>query len=84
MKMTELRKKLLKLALTLFVFGLVLFGLTYLFYHHITPTGFCTEKQMAPGKPMITNMIGLGGVVITAGAIISALAAIIVAEKEKD
>lgn len=83
MKIKGLRKKLLKLALVLFVLTIAVFTLTYLFFHYMTPEGFSAVKQAVPGKPLLTDMLAFFGVDLLTGTIGSALAALIVADKEK-
>ena len=51
------KRNLRKLSLYTLIIGLMLLGITYLMFHHLTDNGF-TTYQNEPGKPFITNMIG--------------------------
>ena len=73
----------LKLALVLFILTIAVFTLAYLFFHYMTPEGFSTVKQAVPGKPLLTDMLAFFGVDLLTGSIGTALAALIVADKEK-
>lgn len=57
-----MKKKFHILALCSFSLALFLFLVTYILFHHLSPTGFTAVPQTVPGKPFITMLFGIWGV----------------------
>ena len=55
----KLAQNLRKLALIEFIMSAVSFVINYFFFHFVTDEGITTVWQPEPGKPFITDLIGL-------------------------
>ena len=64
------KNKFLKLSLYSFVSGIVVFIINYFFYHFVTDEGITTVWQPEPGKPFVSNMIGILAVLFIFASII--------------
>jgi hypothetical protein len=56
------KKNFIKLAILSLVIGVVLLIIDYFIFHYITDTGFTTIKQDEAGKPFVTLLVGIFGV----------------------
>ena len=57
----NIAKKLRKLGLIEFIMSAVSFVIDYCFFHFVSDEGITTVWQPEPGKPFITDLIGLLG-----------------------
>lgn len=58
-----MRKKFITLSNRSFLWALGIFVLSFLIYHYITPEGTITlVSQNQPGKPMVTELFAIWGV----------------------
>lgn len=58
------RKKFIKLSLYSFGLSLIVFVLTYFCFHFLTDSGFSLTWHEEPGKPFVTNMMGVFAVLL--------------------
>ena len=71
-----MKKKWYQLSLWCFLLALAIFVLSYIFYHHFTPTGvFTAVWQEEAGKPFVTLLLAVWGVLFLFGSSISFLVA---------
>lgn len=74
-----MNRKLKKLAVWCFLLALVIFAVTYVMFHYMTPEGTLTMvRQEGAGKPFVTLLFGIWGVLFLFGSVMSLLAARIV------
>ncbi len=67
-----MNKKLKKLSVWSFAIAVAIFVLTYNLFHHFTPEGFFTTAWLdEPGKPFITFLFGIWGVMFLFTGVIS-------------
>ena len=67
-----MRKKCNTLALWSFVLALAIFILSYILYHHTLPGGvFTAVWQPEPGKPMVTWLFAIWGVMFLFASVMS-------------
>ena len=77
------RKKLLRFSMWQAIIGAVVFVINYFFFHFVTDAGISLQWQPEPGKPFVTELIGIFGVLFFFGAVVSLLAALIFFDKNK-
>ena len=77
------RKRLLKFSMWQAIIGAVVFVINYFFFHFVTDSGISLQWQPEPGKPFVTELIGIFGVLFLFGAVVSLLAALIFFDKNK-
>ena len=69
-----MRKKCNRLALWSFLLALAIFVLSYILYHYTLPSGaFTLIRQPEPGKPMITLLFAIWGVLFLFGSVMNLL-----------
>lgn len=69
-----MRKKCNTLAAWSFVLALAIFAFSYVLYHHTLPGGAFTHLwQPAPGKPMVTLLFSIWGVLFLFAGVMSLL-----------
>ena len=72
------------LAVCTFAIALGIFVLTYFLYHYMGPDGrFLPVPQSAPGKPFVTLLFGIWGVMFLFSSVISVLIGMIFCPKNK-
>ena len=76
-----MKNKLKKLAKITFFLSLADFALSYVCFHFLTDTGFTTVWQPEAGKPYVTLMIMILGVLFLFASILSLLIAKIVCDE---
>jgi len=64
-----MKRKCRKLSLALLVSAVITFIITYFFYHYLTPDGFILVWQPEPGKPYVTFLFALLGVLLLLSSI---------------
>lgn len=78
------KNKFLKLSLYSFISGIVVFVINYFFYHFVTDEGITTVWQPEPGKPFVSNMIGVLAVLFIFASIICLFISFIFFDKNKN
>ena len=79
-----MKQKLNKLSCWCFLLAVVIFGFDYLCFHFLTDSGFTAIWHPEAGKPFVTEMIGILGVLFLFAGIMSLLAGkILFTEKEE-
>jgi hypothetical protein len=69
-----MKKKWNALAVCSFIIALVIFAVTYVLFHHTGDNGcFVAAYQKTPGKPFITLLFGVWGVMFLFSAVMSFL-----------
>ena len=76
------KKKLLKLAWVTAVIGLVVLLLAYFCFHYVTDAGITLEWHAEAGKPFVTILIGVFGVLFMFTSVFSLLLAWIFGKNE--
>jgi len=76
------RKNFLKLSLTTFVVGILLLAFTYFFYHFATDAGISLVWHKEIGKPFVTNLLGVFGVLFVWASVMSFLIGVIFFKKQ--
>ena len=75
------RQKLFKFSLINLAIGIAVLAIAFFFFHFVTDTGITTAFQKEAGKPFVTMLIGVFGVLFFFASAISALAALIFTPK---
>ena len=78
------RKNLLKLSLITLIIGLLVLAIEYFFFHFVTDEGITTVWQPEPGKPFVSNMIGVLAVLFIFASIICLFISFIFFDKNKN
>ena len=68
-----MKQKMKKLSAWCFGLSLVTFALNYVCFHFLTDAGFTTVWQPEPGKPWVTLLVAVLGVLFLFGSIMSLL-----------
>ena len=68
-----MRRKCNILALWSFVLALAVFLCSYILYHYTLPGGFTAAWQPEPGKPMVTWLFAIWGVMFLFASVMSLL-----------
>ena len=76
------KKKLLKLSWMTAVIGLVVLLLAYFCFHYVTDAGITLEWHAEAGKPFVTILIGVFGVLFMFTSVLSLLLAAIFGKEE--
>ena len=76
------RTALFKFALILLLIGLAVLAIAYYFFHFVTDEGPTLTFHEEAGKPFVTMLIGMLGVLFLFGSAVSALAAALLLPKE--
>lgn len=77
-------KSLKKFSLITLIIGLVVLVIAFFFFHFVTDTGITTVFQKEAGKPFVTLLIGIFGVLNVFASLISFISAIIFFPKDKN
>ena len=77
------RENILKLSLYSFICGLVVLVINYFFFHFVTDEGISLTWQPEPGKPFVTDLIGMLAVLFIFASAMCLLRANIFYPKEK-
>ena len=78
-----MRKKLLRFSAYQAIIGAVILAIDFFFFHFITDSGIVLIWQPEPGKPFITELIGILGTLFIFGAAVSLLAMCIFFDKKE-
>ena len=77
-------KRIKKLSAWCFVLAVVTFAVDYVCFHFLTESGFAAVWRPEAGKPFVTEMVGILGVLFLFAAIMSLLInKIVFTEKEE-
>jgi len=76
------KKNFLKLSLYSFISSVTIFILNYFFFHFVTDQGISSIWQPEPGKPFVTDLIGILAVLFLFTSIICLFISIIFFPKE--
>ena len=80
-----MKKKLTVLSRWCFALAVVAFAVDYVCFHFLTNSGFTAVWQPEAGKPFVTEMVGILGVLFLFASIMCLLTGrILFAEKEDD
>ena len=77
------RDKFLKLSLYCAIISVVIFIINYFFYHFVTDDGISLTWNPEPGKPFVSDLIGMFAVLFLFASVMSLLIAHIFYPKEK-
>ena len=77
------RKNLFKFSIITLVIGVLVLAISFFFFHFVTDEGISLIWHEEAGKPFVTLLIGIFGVLFVFASALSSLAALIFFEKEK-
>ena len=79
-----MKKKLYILSICTFFIALAIFVFTYFLYHYMGSDGqWLTVWQPTPGKPFVTLLFGIWGVMFLFSSVMSALSAVVFCSDQK-
>ena len=76
------KSKLQKLSLVCLIIGLVVMAIAYFFFHFVTDDGITLVWHPEAGKPFVTDMIGMLGVLFVWSSAMSLICSIIFFDKK--
>lgn len=76
------RKKLLKFSLITLIIGVAVMLLAYFCFHFVTDEGITLTWHPEAGKPFVTDMVGIFGVLFLFSSAISLIMALVFTDKE--
>lgn len=76
------RKELLKFSLITIIIGVLLLALTFFFFHFVTDEGVTLIWHEEAGKPLVTFLIGILGILFVFASAISLIISFILKERE--
>ena len=79
----DMKKKLFKLSLITLIIGLAVMLIAYFFFHFVTDDGITLTWHPEAGKPFVTDMIGIFGVLFIWSSAMSFISSIIFFEKKE-
>ena len=77
------RKNLLKLSLITLIIGLLVLAIAYFFFHFVTDEGITLTWHPEAGKPFVTDLIGIFGVLFLWSSAMCLIIALVFFKKEK-
>ena len=77
------KRKLLKLSLVCLIIGLAIMAIAYFFFHFVTDDGITLTWHPEAGKPFVTDMIGMLGVLFVWSSAMSFICSIIFFDKKE-
>ena len=77
------RKNLFKFSIITLVIGVLVLAISFFFFHFVTDEGISLIWHEEAGKPFVTLLIGIFGVLFVFASALSSLTALIFFEKEK-
>ncbi len=75
------RKELLKFSLISLIVGIIVLALSFFFFHFVTDDGITFIWHEEAGKPFVTLLIGILGVLFVFAGAISFIVALVFTEK---
>ena len=79
-----LRKNLFKFSLVTLALGILILLLSYFCFHYVTDDGITLTWHPEAGKPYVTILIGIFGVIFMGASALSALFAALVLPKDEE
>ena len=76
------KRSLRKFSLWCLIFGVIVFIITYFTFHFVTDSGITLVFQQEAGKPFVTNMLGVLGILFVFLSIVSFISSFIFFDKE--
>lgn len=76
------RKELLKFSLITVIIGVLLLALTFFFFHFVTDEGVSLVWHKEAGKPLVTLLIGVLGILFVFASATSLIISLILKERE--
>ena len=76
------KKKLLKFSLITFIIGICVLLIAYFCFHFVTDQGITLIWHAEAGKPFVTILIGIFGVLFVFSSVISLIVALVFFDKE--
>ncbi len=77
------KKTLLKFSLINLIIGLIVLIIAFFFFHFVTDSGITLIFQKEAGKPFVTLLIGIFGVLFIFASAISFISALVFFNKDK-
>ncbi len=77
------KKNLLKLSLITLIIGIAVLAIAYFFFHFVTDEGITLTWHPEAGKPFVTDLIGIFGVLFLWSSAMSLISALVFFKKEK-
>ena len=71
------KKNFLILSLITFIIGIIVFGISYFMFHYVTDSGITLVWHPEAGKPFVTDLVGMFGVLNIFASLISLLIGLI-------
>lgn len=68
-----MKKKFYKFSLVTFIIGVIVLLLTFYCFHFVTDSGFTLVWHEEAGKPFVTDLLGIFGVLFVFSSVISLL-----------
>jgi hypothetical protein len=78
------QKNLFKFSLINLIIGIAVLLIAFFFFHFVTDSGITTVFQKEAGKPFVTLLIGIFGVLFVFASAISALSALVFFDGTKE
>ena len=76
------RKELLKFSLITVIIGVLLLALTFFFFHFVTDEGISLVWHEESGKPLVTLLIGVLGILFVFASATSLIISLVLKERE--
>ena len=76
------KRSLRKFSLWCLILGIIIFIITYFTFHFVTDSGITLVFQQEAGKPFVTNMLGVLGILFVFLSIVSFISSFIFFDKE--
>lgn len=76
------RKNLIKFSVINLIISIAVFLIAYFFFHYVTDEGITLIWHSEPGKPFVSYMIGVLGVLFAFASVTSFISAFIFAKKQ--
>ena len=78
------KKNLLKLSLITLIIGLIVLAIAYFFFHFVTDDGITLTWHPEAGKPFVTDLIGMFGVLFLWSSAMSLISALVFFNDKKE
>ncbi len=78
------KKSLQRLSLITLIIGLIVLAIAYYFFHFVTDSGFTLTFHEEAGKPFVTDLIGIFGVLFIWSSAISFIFSLVFFSEEKN
>lgn len=78
------KKNLLKLSLITLIIGIIVLAIAYFFFHFVTDDGITLTWHPEAGKPFVTDLIGIFGVLFLWSSAMSLISALVFFNDKKE